>query len=144
MWTLAATLNESVIWWSVAGSIIVFIGSLIAIPWIIVRLPADYFNHRRRHPAPMGKRIVLYYGALALKNVIGVVFVVMGIAMLVLPGQGLLTILIGLSLIDFPGKYRLERYIVSRRLVLRSLNWLRRRAGKRPFRLGRRYQVAAS
>ena len=55
----------------------------------------------------------------------------------VLPGQGLLTILIGISLVNFPGKYRLERYLVSRRWAQRSLNWVRKRGGKPPFELTR-------
>jgi len=56
-----------------------------------------------------------------------------GIAMLVLPGQGILAILGGIELMDFPGKYRLERWIVSRPAVLRSVNWLRRRMGRPPL-----------
>ena len=67
------------------------------------------------------------------KNVFGLVFVLMGLAMLVLPGQGILTIVIGLVLIDFPGKYKLERWIVSRRAVLNSINWLRQRADRGPI-----------
>lgn len=77
----------------------------------------------------------LHFGLLVLKNVLGAIFLTLGVGMLVLPGQGLLTILIGLSLVDFPGKYRLERYLVTRSPVLRSLNWLRRRTGKPPFRV---------
>ncbi len=67
------------------------------------------------------------------KNALGYLFVLMGIAMLVLPGQGILTIMIGVTLLDFPGKYRLERWLVSRRPVLRSINWLRRCAGREPL-----------
>jgi len=55
---------------------------------------------------------------------------VAGIAMLVLPGQGVLTIVIGIMLLDFPGKYRFERSLAARRPVLRSINWLRRRANR--------------
>ena len=67
------------------------------------------------------------------KNLIGYVFVVAGIIMLMLPGQGILTIVIGITLLDFPGKYRLERWVVSRRPVLRSINWVRRRAKRGPL-----------
>jgi hypothetical protein len=69
------------------------------------------------------------------RNLLGYVFIVAGILMLVTPGQGMLTILIGLTLVNFPRKYRLERWIVSRRPVLRSVNWLRRRAGCPPLSL---------
>jgi len=64
------------------------------------------------------------------KNLLGCVIIVAGIVMLVLPGQGILTILAGIMLLDFPGKYRLLRWIVARPQVLRTLNWLRRRAGR--------------
>ncbi len=67
------------------------------------------------------------------KNILGGLLVVMGVVMLFTPGQGLLTILIGLLLLNFPGKYRLERWLVLRPGVLRGLNWLRQRRGHRPF-----------
>jgi hypothetical protein len=59
----------------------------------------------------------------------------MGVAMLVLPGQGVLTIITGLLLLDFPGKYRFERWLVRRGPVLRGVNWLRDRAGRQALRL---------
>ena len=55
--------------------------------------------------------------------------------MLFTPGQGILSILAGLLLMNFPGKFRLERWLVQRPGVLKSLNWLRARRGKAPFRL---------
>lgn len=67
---------------------------------------------------------------LLVKNLLGLVILLMGIAMLFLPGQGLLTMLIGILMLDFPGKFRCERWFVSRRPVLRSINWLRRKSGK--------------
>jgi hypothetical protein len=67
------------------------------------------------------------------RNVFGYVFIVVGTAMLVLPGPGILTIVVGIILLNFPGKYRLERWIVERRPVLRSINWLRQRAKKTPI-----------
>jgi hypothetical protein len=72
----------------------------------------------------------LRYVLLALKNVLGVVLLIAGLIMLIAPGQGLLTIMIGLTLIDFPGKYRLESWFVTRPAVWKSVNWLRRRAGR--------------
>jgi hypothetical protein len=45
----------------------------------------------------------------------------------VLPGQGLLTIVVGLLLIDFPGKYSLERRLAGQSHVFRMLNWIRRK-----------------
>jgi hypothetical protein len=51
----------------------------------------------------------------------------------VLPGQGILTILIGVSLMEFPGKYRLERGIIHFGPVLKGINTLRRRYGRPPL-----------
>ncbi len=114
-------------------SIVGFVGSVIAIPWILIRLPRDYFceSHPRtwlkdRHP-------VLRLIALALKNFVGWILLLGGIAMLVLPGQGLLTILIGVSLMDFPGKRAIERKLVSRPLVLQAINRVRQRFDRPPL-----------
>ena len=65
------------------------------------------------------------------KNILGFVLIIAGIAMLVLPGQGLLTIVVGVVLMNFPGKFRLERWLAMRAPIWRSLNWLRRKA-RRP------------
>jgi len=67
------------------------------------------------------------------KIIIGLFLLVCGVLMLVLPGQGLITILIGLSLIPFPGKNKIEKYLISRKSVRSSLNWIRIKAKKEPF-----------
>lgn len=112
-------------------SVISFLATLVIIPWVVLRIPADYFSKPRRvslvssdsHPSL--KIIVLI-----VKNLIGVAIVLLGIAMLVLPGQGLLTILIGVILIDFPGKYRFQRWLITREPVLKSVNWLREKGDR--------------
>src|SRR5215467_13426453 len=81
------------------ASVIGFIGSLIAIPLILVRLPADYFDTRTPRHWMKDHHPVLRLFGLVIKNVVGVVFLLAGFAMLFLPGQGLLTMLIGISLI---------------------------------------------
>ena len=67
------------------------------------------------------------------KIIVGVCLLLCGVVMLVLPGQGLLTILIGLSLVPFPGKNKIEQNILSRKSVRFSLNWIRMKANKDPF-----------
>jgi hypothetical protein len=126
--------HAGVIGWLVAGSAILFLASLVVLPLIVVRIPQDYFTHTRRpRPTWIPKHGLLRIMALVLKNLGGVVLIVAGMAMLVLPGQGLLTVLVGVLLIDFPGKYRLERWLVSRGHTLRGINWLRRRANREPL-----------
>jgi putative transmembrane protein PGPGW len=108
--------------------------SLALIPVLIARLPPDYFVHEKREAFWLqrlspGVRVA----AVVAKNVIGLLVSACGVLMLVLPGQGLLTLLLGLSLLDFPGKYRLERWLLGRPSVMRGLNWLRRRLKKPEF-----------
>ncbi|TYK66280.1 hypothetical protein [Colwellia echini] len=67
------------------------------------------------------------------KIIIGVFLLLCGLLMLVLPGQGLITMVIGLSLIPFPGKDKLVQYILSRKSIRTSLNWIRVKAKKEPF-----------
>lgn len=124
---------------SLAGtSTLVFVATLLAVPWFAARIPQDYFAHGRRHRVPWADQHPALRGVLiAAKNLLGAVFVVVGLALLVLPGQGLLTILAGIILLDLPGKYRLERWVIGRRPVLRSINWLRRRAGRPPLIIGK-------
>ncbi|MGB0598268.1 MAG: PGPGW domain-containing protein [Rubripirellula sp.] len=142
---LQELLTEPVLWWSLVLSATVFVGTLLAVPWIVARLPEEYFDHQRRNSAKSSiNHRLLYHCFLILKNAAGVVFLVAGVAMLVLPGQGLLTIVIGLSLINFPGKYRLERYLASKTWILRSLNWIRRRRGKPPFRISSAKEPSAN
>jgi len=67
------------------------------------------------------------------KIMVGLFLLICGLVMLFLPGQGLLTMLMGLSLIPFPGKKKLEKAIVARKSVRYSLNWIRMKANKKPF-----------
>jgi len=115
--------------------IVTFAVSLAIVSFILVRLPPTYFQHEHnrdfwtdRHP---GIRIA---GIIA-KNILGILLVALGILMSIpgVPGQGVLTILLGIMLLDFPGKRRLELNLVSRPKVLKAINGLRRRFGKSPL-----------
>ena len=118
----------------IAVSIATFLGSLVAVPWILVQIPSDYFLRTSREPTLLdGMSPVLRAILIVLKNGLGAVFIAGGVAMLVLPGQGILTILLGVSLIDFPGKYSLERKLVRQEADDRSINWIRRRRGREPI-----------
>ena len=115
------------------ASIIGFIGSLIAIPLILVRLPADYFDTRTTRHWMKDHHPVLRLSGLIVKNVVGIVFLLAGIAMLFLPGQGLLTMLIGISLMDFPGKRQLEAKMVGQPTLLSVINAMRQKFDKPPL-----------
>jgi hypothetical protein len=118
-----------------AVSVIGFIGSLIAIPLILVRLPADYFDTRTPRHWMKDHHPVLRLSGLVIKNAVGIVFLLAGFAMLFLPGQGVLTMLIGISLMDFPGKRQLEAKMVGQPTLLGVINNMRRKFDKPPLTL---------
>lgn len=129
------SLQERSFWLLAGVSVVTFFGSLAALPFLLLRLPENYFNEQRRKPlSSFGTKPWLRWPLLALKNIIGGVLLITGVLMLFLPGQGVLTILAGLMLLDFPGKFALERRLASHRKVLAAMNAVRRRAGKPPLR----------
>ena len=117
-----------------ASSILIFIISILGISWFVAQIPEDYFLLSKRKPSKWQERkpilrLVLLFG----KNIIGFSLIIGGLLMLVLPGQGLLTIVTGLLLINYPGKYKLEQKLVKIPSVFRALNWLRVKANKPPL-----------
>ena len=120
--------------WASGLSLLGLIATMFGVPWVVTLLPKDYFARAERlawrtsFDAPLLSLIVAM-----LKNLLGLLLVVLGLIMLVTPGQGIVTLLIGLLLMNFPGKYHLERWLIMRPGVLRGLNWLRRRQGQLPF-----------
>lgn len=117
--------------WLFAGSLASLVLCAVLLPIVVVRLPADHFSARR--PVAPWPRTVWNWVWHVAKNLLGCVFLLAGFAMLFLPGQGLLTMLIGLLLLDFPGKRSLERRLVARPAVLRVLNAMRVRRGRLPL-----------
>ena len=117
-----------------AASLFIGVATVLAVPWIVTRLPPEYFSRQRRETWRSEFQRPLPALVLVLvKNALGFVLALLGLVMLLTPGQGVLTLLVGLMLMNFPGKYRLERWLVQRAGVLRGLNWLRRRRGQVPF-----------
>jgi hypothetical protein len=129
-----ARVNQSTLAWSAGLSGVVFVGSLLVMPVLLARIPADYFIRARptsegwfgRHPAARVLTRVF-------KNLVGVVLLVAGLAMMVLPGQGVITLLVALSLLEFPGKRRLELRLIRQPQVAGVIAWIRSRAGKPPL-----------
>lgn len=114
-------------------SIVFFVGSLIAIPFILVRLPADFFDIRVPRPWMEDHHPVLRVLGHLVKNVVGAIFLFAGFLMLFLPGQGILTMLIGISMLDFPGKRKVEAKLIGQPAVLNALNGMREKFGKPPL-----------
>ena len=120
--------------WMALISALTFIISLLTLPWLVARIPSDYFCHQKRHPAPLKQsQPLLRFIMLVGKNLFGWVLLLGGIIMLFIPGQGLLTIAMGLLLMDYPGKFTLERKIARNPKILNGLNWLRGKANTPPL-----------
>ena len=112
-------------------SLLILIFSIIGLGWFISHIPEDYFIHEKRQAHNLNKypyktRVVI----IVAKNIIGIVMLTSGALLLILPGQGLLTIIMGLLLIDYPGKFKLEQKIISIPSVFRGLNWFRAKSNK--------------
>lgn len=130
---IASLFPPQLLIWLAVSSIFMFLGTLIAIPIILVRLPANYFDVRIPRPWMENHHPVLRVVGHLVKNLVGIVFLLAGLAMLLLPGQGILTILIGLSLVEFPGKRRLEAKLVGQATVLSTINKMRAKFNKPPL-----------
>ncbi|MGB5323997.1 MAG: PGPGW domain-containing protein [Pseudomonadales bacterium] len=119
--------------WLAGLSVLALLATLLALPHFVAALPADYFvsnSETRDVKKYLGMRDLVI---IAIKNVVGTVLIVAGIAMLVLPGQGLLTLFAGLVLCDYPGKHVLTLKLVKVPAVLQTLNRMRRAKNKPEF-----------
>ena len=114
-------------------SIIMFVGTIVAIPIILNRLPVNYFQHDLEHKWMGDYHPIFRNIGLVVKNTVGLIFLLAGIAMLVLPGQGILTMVIGVSLLDFPGKRKLEHKLLTQAMVFQAINSIRAKCSKPPF-----------
>jgi len=114
--------------------LITFFGTILLMPVLILAIPQDYFsNPGNRMRIFIKKRPLIGILVLTIKNLIGIVFLLVGLVLLFIPGQGLLTILIGLVLMDFPGKYKIERRLVQKPGVLQGINRIRAKFQRSPI-----------
>ena len=113
--------------WLGSLSFIIFIFSLLTIKWLVALIPNDYFikknNSEFRSNYP-----IFWLVSIIIKNLVGYILIFGGILMLVLPGQGLFTIFVGLMLSNYPGKFYIERKFIAIPSVLSAINWLRKKS----------------
>jgi hypothetical protein len=137
------SISEKIISWSsmnsdllfLLGSLSIFILiiSVFMMVLIISFLPEDYFKSENRNlisSVQNSRYPLLKLLVLITKNFFGVLLFLSGILMLVLPGQGILTIITGLVFMDYPGKYKFERKLLRQKGVINSINWIRSRLSK--------------
>jgi hypothetical protein len=132
------------IWASLtAGRVLVGVGvfllslglSFAAIAIVMVKIPANYFSSHYVQDFLPGSPWIVRWGAVVAKNLLGVFLVGLGIILSLpgVPGQGILTILLGLIMLDIPGKRPLESWIIKRPSVLSAVNNFRARYSKPPL-----------
>lgn len=128
-------------WWQVLLGAVLFVVtfaiSTAIVSFVLVKLPANYFHSSHNREFLVQRHPILRGIGIAAKNVLGFVLVVLGVLMAVpgVPGPGVLSILLGIMLLDFPGKRALETRIVSRPRVNSAVNALRARFDKPPLML---------
>ena len=142
------SISEKIISWSsmnsdllfLLGSLSIFILiiSVFMMVLIISFLPEDYFKSENRNlisSVQNSRYPLLKLLVLITKNFFGILLLLSGILMLVLPGQGILTIITGLVFMDYPGKYAFERKLLKQKGVINSINWIRSRQSKPPLKV---------
>lgn len=130
---------ETLTWSRIGLGLGLFVVSLtvstLAVGVVMVKVPEHYFSsHHERDFMPNSPWLVRW-GAVILKNILGIVLIMIGIILSLpgVPGQGILTILLGLIMLDIPGKRPIEARIVKRPTILAAINNLRARYQKPPL-----------
>ncbi|MDT7604451.1 MAG: hypothetical protein QOF61_2448 [Acidobacteriota bacterium] len=115
--------------------VVTFVVSTAIVGFIIVKLPEDYFHASNERLFWVDRHPVLRWAGIIAKNILGVVLVVCGVVMALpgVPGPGALIVLLGIMLLDFPGKRALELKLVSRTQVRRAIDRVRKRFDKPPL-----------
>ena len=130
---------EALSWYNIFFGLGVFLLSLGlsfgAIVIVMVKIPRNYFSTHYEQDFLPNSPWLVRWGAVILKNLLGLFLIALGVVLSLpgVPGQGILTILLGLIMLDIPGKRPLEARIIKRPKVLAAINRLRARFEKPPL-----------
>lgn len=128
--------HNVLIGWIAGGSLALTLGTIVALPFIVARIPDDYFATRERPPLAERTEHFAFRWLLRIgKNLAGLSLIVIGLVLSIplVPGQGLITAFAGLLLLEFPGKRRFEMWVIRKRGVLHAINWLREHRKRPPL-----------
>jgi len=119
------------LWLGVGISAVLAVGSIALVAYVVIHWPCDHFKHHVPGTPSEPQNPLATFG----KNVAGVVLILLGLVMALpgIPGQGILTMIVGITLVDFPGKRGLERRLIGRPRILHAINRLRGRFGRAPL-----------
>lgn len=141
MFELLSDFLSGITWQKVVVGVLLFVASFFInlgiVSFILVKLPADHFSKSRKTKFWAGPRPAIHAAKVIGKNIAGLLIVALGIVLSLpgVPGQGLLTILLGIMLLDFPGRERLEQKLLSKPSIVDTINRLRGRFDKPPLEL---------
>jgi hypothetical protein len=141
MFDLLSDFVSGLTWQKIVVGALIFLVSFFVnlgiVSLILVKLPADHFSKSRKTKFWAGPRPAIHAAKVIGKNIAGVLLVALGIVLSLpgVPGQGLLTVLLGIMLLDFPGRHRLEQKLLSKPSIVNTINRLRGRFGKPPLQL---------
>ncbi len=133
--------KDTLLWVSTLSGV-GFLAMVIVIPWLIVRMPADYFSHPQRYNWLDRKPSMIRIPIRILKNLLAIVLVIVGVLMFLTPASGLFPLLLGFALADVPGKSKLQAWILGRKTIQKSMNWLRRKFHRKPVQMPSRKLAA--
>lgn len=124
-------------WWLAILSGVLGVASALAGFAILVKLPGDYFLRVEDSGFPVQSRSPIRVGLLILKNIVGIGIIVVGgiLSLPLVPGPGIILVIIGLSLTSYPGKRKMQLKMLRAPLALGAVNWLRSKAGRSALRL---------
>lgn len=129
VWDLAGQYPELLLLVTAISGAGIIIG-ILAVSRLVAGLPSDYFmagGGPGKPPKLLKKKVRI------VKNLAGAVLLILGFVMLFVPGQGLLTMFLGMLFLDFPGKKKVILSLIRRKTIQTSLNWMRRKKGRPPF-----------
>jgi uncharacterized membrane protein YbaN (DUF454 family) len=141
MFDLLSDFVSGLTWQKILVGALIFLASFLInlgiVSVILVKLPADHFSKNRKTKFWAGPRPAIHAAKVIGKNIAGVLLVALGIVLSLpgVPGQGLLTVLLGIMLLDFPGRHRLEQKLLSKPSIVNTINRLRERFDKPPLQL---------
>ena len=124
---------RGIVTWLALLSLLTFILSLISLPYIIRRIPSDYFLKLSKEQPKVKGYDIKSVLIILFRNIFGFFLLLAGVAMLFLPGQGLITILVSLIFMDFPEKKRIVTYLTGKKSIQKSIDWIRKKANKKPI-----------
>ena len=122
---------KDILIWLTIASLVMFVASIFLIPKFLKNMPIDYFINPKYHQVEVKgfKQIMIFI----IKNIIGLFFIIIGVIMIFTPGQGVISIIIGLFLMQFKGKFYLEKKLIQNNITFNTLNWIRKKINKPNF-----------